>query len=561
MRNHQLMFRGIWPILFFALIIPTAVLFAGASPTGPNYEVTDQGLQTDDAEEPSIAVLGNTVYAVWQDERDDGPQDTNGAVYFSKSTDGGQTWGDDVRVTIPSYDKWADDPKIAVQPDGTIWIIWFQLYRNNSNKVNDIRLAFSTDDGATFSNESILVNGFDDDETLWRPDIAADENNLYVLYRYYSCASPCNSSSQEGYTIALTAIDSGEAERTTTIVSDSLYTGRFTGGLLDNGPKVELALGDGLLCAAWEDSRSQEAIYGACSQDQGQTFGSDFQISPSRAVNPSLALGNDGTLFATYSLENDSQNNIWLTMSEDQGQSWSTPKQITNQTTLDVEYWDLAVDSTGQLLLSWVVESGSFSSDLHLSTSIDQGANWATLLIEDGQGQFPASSDQTHPAIVTNNVAGESYAYVAWSDDRNSNDQIWFARFLLDGDPPAAPQNLTADSAAGAIQLTWQAVGNGSDVIGYHVYRATTAGGPFARINPLVVESTSYVDPELSAGSRFYYQVAAIDDVGNVGPRSNTADATAGQNANGSTYGTIAYQSGDDVRLRDLASSQETTIA
>lgn len=561
MRNQRLIPRGMGLCLFLLLLIPAAALFAGATPSGPNVQVTDQGLGDDDAEEPSIAVVGSTVYAVWQDERDEDTWDTNGAVYFAKSTDGGQTWGDNVRVTDPTYDKWADDPEIAVQPDGTIWVIWFQLYRENSNKVNDIRFAISTDGGESFNNQgTVLVNGFDSNETGWRPDIVADENGVYVLYRYYSCSGSCNSSSQEGYTISLKAINTQSAAVETVQISDSRYNGRFTSGGLDNGPKVDLDLNNGLICAAWEDARDQ-AIYGACSQDQGQTFGSNFNISPTDAENPSLAVGPDGTLYATYSLEDDSNHNIWLRVSKDQGQTWSTPAKLTNQDIWDVEYWDLDVDSAGQLLLAWVVEEGTFSTDLFFSTSIDEGANWSTIAVEDGQGEFASTSDHTAPTVVTNKLNGNDYAYVAWSDDRSSDDQIWFSRLLLDNVPPAAPVNLKAEAAAGTIQLTWEPSGSGTDTAGYHVYRSTSASGSFNRINLLMVQPTSYADLELPAGTTFFYKIAAVDSTGNVGPLSVAVSGAAGENNNTSIYGTIAYESGSEVRLRELTNGQETIIA
>ncbi len=66
-------------------------------------------------------------------------------VYFAKSTDNGATWSTNVRVSALPYDNWPDDPSISVQPDGTIWVSWYLFYTADSNKVNDVRLARSTD--------------------------------------------------------------------------------------------------------------------------------------------------------------------------------------------------------------------------------------------------------------------------------------------------------------------------------------------------------------------------------------------------------------------------------
>ncbi|MFK7804521.1 MAG: exo-alpha-sialidase, partial [Anaerolineae bacterium] len=344
-------------------LLPVLPLFAGAIPVGPNVQITDSGLAGEDAYKPDLAVVDNTIYAVWEDDRDDAPYDVTSAIYFAKSTDGGATWGTNKRITRPDYDAWADDPVIAVQPDGTIWIVWYQLYRDGSNQVNDIRLAYSRDGGETFVNNKIVVNGFDSNETLWRPDIVAGAEHVHIAYRYYNCEDPCNASSDDGYTIALRTVDPETLSTSTSIISDNLYSGRFTDGALDEGPAIDLTLRDGLLCAAWEDKRSRFALYGACSQNNGQSFGSSFPITGSDSVNPQIALGAGGSLYATYALENDARNNIWVRHSTDQGSTWSQPIQVTNLDSFEVEYWDFEVDANDQLLLAWVPESGFSSTD------------------------------------------------------------------------------------------------------------------------------------------------------------------------------------------------------
>ncbi|MDQ3248678.1 MAG: hypothetical protein M3Q45_05655, partial [Chloroflexota bacterium] len=58
-------------IVFAALLVGSATVLAGAIPLGPNVLVTDAGLADNSAHRPDLAVLGETVYAVWEDERDD----------------------------------------------------------------------------------------------------------------------------------------------------------------------------------------------------------------------------------------------------------------------------------------------------------------------------------------------------------------------------------------------------------------------------------------------------------------------------------------------------------
>jgi hypothetical protein len=548
-------------MLFTAVTIHVLPVLAGAIPIGQNIQITDAGLNDNYAETPDIAVVGDTIYAVWRDTRDNDPYDISGAIYFAKSTDGGATWSQNGRVTDPSYDDWANDPAIAVQPDGTIWIVWYQLYRTGSNKVNDIRLARSTDGGQTFENGYILVDGYDSNETLWRPDIAADAGHVYVLYRYYNCQDPCGANDPDGYTISLKTIDPITLGVTTTIVSDVLYAGRFTDGILDDGPAIDLTLDGGLLCAAWEDYRDRFALYGACSQDNGQSFGANFAITGADSVHPTIALAPDGALIATYALSTDSYNNIWLRRSTDQGVTWSSPTQVSSVDSFEVIDWDLTIDSNGQLILPWVFGSSSGSTDLFLSTSLDDGQNWSAVQVEDNQGLHPTTSDQEYPSVAVRGSGNDVVAHVVWNDDRNMDNQIWSARFVLDGVPPTIPQNLQASPADTAVSLTWEAAADAAGVQGYRVYRAPSAGGPFTEISVMVVNDTSYMDVELPVGVTYFYQVAAVDGTGNTGGRSNVASAAAQQTTDTSTYGTVAYESGEDIRLHTLANGQETAVS
>ncbi len=132
--------------LCLGLLLPVMPAAAGViTPLPPNAQVTDAGLsKLADATRPDVAVLGNTLYATWLDERGDfGHPD----VYFAQSSDGGVTWSTNTRVSERPYDDWPDDPVIAVQPNGTIWVAWYLFYTAEAEVVNDVRLARSTKAG------------------------------------------------------------------------------------------------------------------------------------------------------------------------------------------------------------------------------------------------------------------------------------------------------------------------------------------------------------------------------------------------------------------------------
>lgn len=68
------------------------------------------------------------------------------------------------------------------------------------------------------------------------------------------------------------------------------------------------------------------------------------------------------------------------------------------------------------------------------------------------------------------------------------------------------------EPTAFSVSLHWQTVSN---ILGYFVYRASTSGGPYARLTPSVTTSSQYVDSTVIPGHTYYYVVTAVDS-GNV---------------------------------------------
>ena len=102
----------------------------------------------------SIAVRGDTLYLIWQDNRNG-----NYDIWFSKSTDKGATWGQDVRVDHTgnaTTDQWY--PAIAVDWRGFIYVIWTDGRPNNT--YSNIFFSKSTDGGQTFSSD-VKVSDYD----------------------------------------------------------------------------------------------------------------------------------------------------------------------------------------------------------------------------------------------------------------------------------------------------------------------------------------------------------------------------------------------------------------
>jgi hypothetical protein len=77
-----------------------------------------------------------------------------------------------------------------------------------------------------------------------------------------------------------------------------------------------------------------------------------------------------------------------------------------------------------------------------------------------------------------------------------------------------------------SVALNWTASVT-PGVVGYNVYRATTSGGPFSKLNSSsLVASTNYTDNAVTAGQVYYYVTTAVDGSNDESAPSNEAQAT-----------------------------------
>jgi hypothetical protein len=73
------------------------------------------------------------------------------------------------------------------------------------------------------------------------------------------------------------------------------------------------------------------------------------------------------------------------------------------------------------------------------------------------------------------------------------------------------------------VTLTWKATV--SHAAGYNVYRSTTPGGNYVRINNLLVRELTYTDSAVDNGVTYYYVTRAVDPRGYESINSNEVSA------------------------------------
>jgi pectate lyase len=121
--------------------------------------------------------------------------------------------------------------------------------------------------------------------------------------------------------------------------------------------------------------------------------------------------------------------------------------------------------------------------------------------------------------------------------DYNGDCNIDFYEFALfsgnwlkkpvDSTIPAAPSGLWASPGDGSVSLDWDD-NTESDLAGYNIYRSTTSGSGYSKLNGSLLNSSNYVDNDVTNGTTYYYVVTAVDTYPNESPYSSQVYAIPG---------------------------------
>ncbi len=181
--------------------------------------------------------------------------------------------------------------------------------------------------------------------------------------------------------------------------------------------------------------------------------------------------------------------------------------------------------------------------------------SWTASDLQDLQGYNvyrSARSDQDYSRLTGTEGTSFTTGQTSYIDSNLTGGQILFYRVSVvttegesersafdgatvqnDTRAPAAPTFLDGDPITGdpeRLSLSWRAPSsdsNGATLTGvslYRIYRAATSDGEYSEIASS--STTSYDDTGLDQRTTYYYQVEALDDDGNISPRSSTAAVT-----------------------------------
>lgn len=90
----------------------------------------------------------------------------------------------------------------------------------------------------------------------------------------------------------------------------------------------------------------------------------------------------------------------------------------------------------------------------------------------------------------------------------------------------AAASNALTAAPILSVKLSWTA-SSSTSISGYNIYRSTTAGGPYTKINSSLATGTAYNDTSAPAGKTVYYVSTSVDSSGQESSYSNETSGVA----------------------------------
>jgi fibronectin type 3 domain-containing protein len=154
-----------------------------------------------------------------------------------------------------------------------------------------------------------------------------------------------------------------------------------------------------------------------------------------------------------------------------------------------------ATGGLGQVSLSWTAVPGATSYSVKRATTT--GGPYTTL-----------TTGVTGTSYINTGLGdGTTYYYVV-SATNSTGEGANSAQASATTSTVTAPRNLVATPGEQQVLLTWTSVAGQ----GYNVYRSTTSGSGYTKINTAaIVSPNAYLDNNLSNGTTYYYVVTFVN--------------------------------------------------
>jgi predicted secreted protein with PEFG-CTERM motif len=350
---------------------------------------------------PQMAVSGNNVYVVWNDN-----STGKYGILVAKSTDSGTTFG--APVDISRNIGSSASPQFAVSGND-VYVVW----QAKTTGKYQIIFAKSTDGGATFSTPANISNNSGDSSY---PKIAVFGNNVYITWSF--------TVTKKDYDVLFTKSNDGGSTFSTPV--------NISNNLGDSG-LPQMSVSGNNVYVTWEnDGLGNFEVFVAKSTDNGNTFTFPVNVSNNKAPSGAPQIIASGkNVYVSWMDKTPGNYDVFVTKSNDAGSTFSAPVNVSN-TQKDSGYQQITA-SGNNIYLVWTETISDKNYDVFFAKSTDGGSTFGA------------------PVNISNNVGPSGWAvvtapnniYVAWEDSTAGNYDMFITKSTDDGSTFSAPVNVS----------------------------------------------------------------------------------------------------------------------
>jgi hypothetical protein len=326
---------------------------------------------------------GDIIHAVWEDYRNN-----NWDIYYANSTDGGLSFGTNVRVTNEAPGSWQNNPSLAVDALGTVHVVW------EDNRNSDWSVFYANSLDGFLSNTAVSWGSTPGNQ--WSALVKVGSNG--TIHVVWEAASDIR------YT---RSTNGGVSFATGLVLNDD-------GGNASQG-KPSIAVEDGgIVHVVWEDTRLGDSdIFYSQSTDDGLTFEPNVQINDDVTTEgqgtPAIAVEDGEFVHIAWADARLGGWDIFYTASSNGGTNFF-PNVKVNDDTL-TKYWQtrptIAAEDGGYFHVAWK-DSRSKSSGLLYDIFYAKGKVSRLYYSWDFGDSSPLSSE-----VIVNHTYNTAGTYVA----------------------------------------------------------------------------------------------------------------------------------------------------
>lgn len=393
---------------------------------------------------PRAAAANGRLYVVWDDDRD-GYEN----VYMALSTDGGATFGGDVKVSShPAGAVVETFPHIAVAPaQGRVYVTWQEFATGRNDDAGRVMLA-RFDMAGTRLGPDVRVDSGADAYGKWTPQVVVDRTGDPTVV-WVDERDPGPDGVQFEHVYFAHSDDLGATFRPNARVDDvGIRRGVVPDPLavkLDNRWRPSVAIRNRRLFVAWADFRNYNwDIYSSRTSLTQKRPSKNVRVDDFAALErlntePTIVVDEKSGLASvawTDIRARESDSNIFFTRATKRNAAAFEPSRQLDDSRLG---FDADVDTpTTQshpdmkiadrtLCVAWQDDRNG-TNDVYFKRSLDGGATFGAEERVDDAGA--GASAQTAPAIAIDASSG-TRCYVVWEDTRNGNSDLFVASRLV----------------------------------------------------------------------------------------------------------------------------------